>query len=159
MLAASLRAGAERPVRHAPARVLLAWPAMANHPHRSWEPAPRPANDPPPRGPYTPAVRAGGFVFVSGQTPRDPASGAVVGTTVDEQSRQTLANLRRVLEAAGARLADVVSVTVYLANAGDWDAFNVVYRETFAEPYPSRTAVGVSLRGILVEVSAVAFVG
>ena len=126
---------------------------------RRWSPAPRPAGDPPPKGPYSPAVRAGGFVYVSGQTPRDPATGDLVGTTIDAQSRQTLANLRRVLEAAGASIDDVVSVTVYLADPALWDAFNAVYRDVFRDPYPSRTAVGVALRGILVEVSAVAYVG
>jgi 2-iminobutanoate/2-iminopropanoate deaminase len=120
---------------------------------------PRPEGDPPPKGPYNPAVRAGGFVFVSGQTPRDPATGAVVGRTVAEQSQQTLENVRRVLDAAGATLDDVVSVTVYLADVASWDEFNSVYRNHFHDPYPSRTAVGVALRDILVEVSAVAYVG
>lgn len=132
---------------------------MSDRTPRRWSPAPRPAGDPPPKGPYTPAVRAGGFVYVSGQTPRDPATGDLVGTTIDVQSRQTLANLQRVLEGAGASIDDVVSVTVYLADPALWDAFNVVYRDVFRDPYPSRTAVGVALRGILVEVSAVAYVG
>lgn len=110
-----------------------------------------------PKGPYNPAVRAGPFVYVSGQVPRDPASGALLGATVAEQASATLDNLARALDAAGASLADVVSVTVYLADANDWDAFNVVYRERFAEPYPSRTVVGAQLRGILVEISAVAY--
>ena len=132
---------------------------MSDRTSRRWSPAPRPAGDPPPKGPYTPAVRAGGFVYVSGQTPRDPATGDLVGTTIDVQSRQTLANLQRVLEGAGASIDDVVSVTVYLADPALWDAFNVVYRDVFRDPYPSRTAVGVALRGILVEVSAVAYVG
>lgn len=124
-----------------------------------WSPAPSPEGDPPPKGPYSPAVRAGGFIYVSGQTPRDPATGEIVGTSVEAQSRRTLENLRRVVSAAGGTLADVVSVTVYLADMAQWNAFNGVYREFFHEPYPSRTAVGASLRGILVEVSAVAYVG
>ena len=132
---------------------------MADRSARRWSPAPRPSGDPPPKGPYTPAVRAGGFIHVSGQTPRDPATGELVGSSIDAQSRQTLANLRRVLEAAGASIDDVVSVTVYLADPTLWDAFNAVYRDVFRDPYPSRTAVGVALRGILVEVSAVAYVG
>jgi 2-iminobutanoate/2-iminopropanoate deaminase len=126
-------------------------------PRRAWTPVAPPAGDPPPKGPYTPAVRAGEFVFVSGQTPRDPATGEIVGDTIEAQSRQTLANVERVLAAAGAVLADVVSVTVYLTSVDDWDAFNAVYRERFGEPYPTRTVVGASLRGILVEVSAVAY--
>lgn len=132
---------------------------MPDTPPRRWAPVPRPAGDPPPKGPYTPAVSAGGFVFVSGQTPRDPASGAIVGSSVAEQSRQTLDNVRRVLAAAGATLDDVVSVTVYLTDVATWDEFNAVYREYFRDPYPSRTAVGVALRDIRVEVSAVAYPG
>lgn len=132
---------------------------MPELPPRRWAPAPRPAGDPPPKGPYTPAVRAGGFVFVSGQTPRDPGTGALVGRTVAEQSRQTLDNVRRVLAAAGATLDDVVSVTVYLTDVATWDEFNAVYRDYFREPFPTRTAVGVALRDILVEVSAVAYQG
>ena len=132
---------------------------MPDVPTRRWAPAPRPAGDPAPKGPYTPAVRAGGFVFVSGQTPRDPTTGALVGSTVEEQTRQTLHNVRRVLAAAGAEMRDVVSVTVYLTDVAHWEAFNGVYRELFEEPYPTRTVVGASLRGILVEVSAVAYPG
>ena len=132
---------------------------MSSSAARAWSPAPRPDGDPPPKGPYTPAVRAGGFVFVSGQTPRDPATGALVGSTVEEQTRQTLDNVRRVLAAAGAEMRDVVSVTVYLTDVAHWEAFNGVYRELFDEPYPTRTVVGASLRGILVEVSAVAYPG
>jgi 2-iminobutanoate/2-iminopropanoate deaminase len=120
---------------------------------------PRPAGDPPPKGPYTPAVRAGGFVFVSGQVPRDPVSGALAGDAIDAQARRTLDNVRRVLDAAGASLDDVVSATIYLADVTEWDAFNAVYREYFREPYPTRTVVGAALRGIRVEVSVVAFVG
>ena len=132
---------------------------MSSSAARAWSPAPRPDGAPPPKGPYTPAVRAGGFVFVSGQTPRDPATGALVGSTVEEQTRQTLDNVRRVLAAAGAEMRDVISVTVYLTDVAHWEAFNGVYRELFDEPYPTRTVVGASLRGILVEVSAVAYPG
>ena len=115
---------------------------------------------PPPKGAYSPGVRAGGFVFVSGQVPRDPRTGALVGEDdVRTQTRQTLANVAGVLAAAGASLADVVSVTVHLADVGDWAAFDAVYRETFAPPYPTRTVVGAALRGILVEVTAVAYLG
>lgn len=114
---------------------------------------------PPPKGPYSPAVRAGGFIFVSGQTPRDPVTGALVGTDVATQTRQTLSNVQALLAAAGAGLSDVVSVSVYLADVDDWAAMNSVYTEFFAAPFPSRTAVGAGLRDILVEISAVAYVG
>lgn len=123
----------------------------------TWSPVFLPADVPLPKGPYSPAVRAGNLVFVSGQVPRDPISGALVGDDVATQTRQTLSNLQRVLEQSGASLADVVSVTVYLAHADDWAAMNTVYAEMFRAPYPSRTTVGAELRGILVEISAVAY--
>ena len=112
---------------------------------------------PPPKGPYSPVVRAGGFVYVSGQTPRDPVTGALIGSDVATQTRQTLSNVQRLLEQAGAALSDVISVTVYLAHADDWDAMNAVYKEFFVPPFPSRTAVGAELRDILVEITVVAY--
>jgi len=123
----------------------------------AWIPVYLPADTPPPKGPYSPAVRAGDFVYVSGQTPRDPVTGELLGTDVASQTRGTIANLQRVLEQAGASLEDVVSVTVYLQRSDDWDAMNAVYRDVFRGPYPSRTTVGADLRGILVEISAVAY--
>jgi 2-iminobutanoate/2-iminopropanoate deaminase len=114
---------------------------------------------PPPKGPYSPAVRAGGFIYVSGQTPRDPVSGALVGSDVATQTRQTLSNVQRLLAEAGATLGDVVSVIIYLTDVDDWATMNSVYTEFFTAPFPSRTAVGVELRDILVEISAVAYVG
>jgi 2-iminobutanoate/2-iminopropanoate deaminase len=124
----------------------------------SWTPVYLPADVPPPKGPYSPAVRAGDFVYASGQVPRDPVTGELAGNDVATQTKQTLSNLQRVLEQAGASLADVVSVTIYLARADDWGAMNAVYTEFFRTPYPSRTTVGAELRGILVEISAVAYV-
>jgi 2-iminobutanoate/2-iminopropanoate deaminase len=123
----------------------------------TWTPVYLAADVPRPKGPYSPAVRAGDFVYVSGQTPRDPATGELRGNDVTSQTRSTLANLRRVLEQAGAGLEDVVSVTVYLQRADDWDAMNAVYRDVFQVPHPSRTTVGADLREILVEISAIAY--
>ncbi|HEY0780734.1 MAG TPA: RidA family protein [Gemmatirosa sp.] len=134
-------------------------------PARRWTPvalAPDAAGRaaPAPKGAYSPGVRAGGFVFVSGQVPRDPHTGALVGEDdVRAQTRQTLANVAGVLAAAGATLADVVSVSVHLADVAHWPAFDAVYREVLAPPYPTRTVVGAALRGILVEVTAIAYVG
>ncbi|MFL5560427.1 MAG: RidA family protein [Gemmatimonadaceae bacterium] len=124
----------------------------------SWTPITLGADYPPPAGPYSPAVRAGDFLYVSGQVPRDPRTGELLGATIEEQARATLTNLQRVLAAADATLGDVVSVTVYLADENDWGAFNAVYREVMTAPYPSRTVVGAGLRGILVEISGVAHV-
>ena len=125
---------------------------------RSWQPAFLAGDVPKPVGAYSPAVRAGDFVFISGQVPRDPRSGALAGDDIVSQVRGTLANVKNALAAAGATLDDVVSVTAYLADVDDWGKFNDVYKETFRAPYPTRTAIGANLRGILVEISAVAYV-
>lgn len=114
---------------------------------------------PPPRAPYSAAVKAGPFVYVSGQTPRDHLTGEVVGNDVTTQTRQTLSNVQRLVEAAGATMSNVISVTVYLTNVDDWATMNSVYTEFFTAPFPTRTAVGVDLRDIMVEISAVAYVG
>lgn len=106
-------------------------------------------------GPYTPVVetRAGGRLFViSGQAPVD-RGGAVVGTTIEAQSRATLDNCREQLEAAGVSLSDVFKVTVYLTDLGHWQRFNAVYRDYMRPPYPARTAVEAGLLpGFMVEI-------
>jgi 2-iminobutanoate/2-iminopropanoate deaminase len=111
---------------------------------------------PPPAGAYSPAVRAGDLVFVSGQVPKDPRTGAIVGSDVVEQTRQVIANAERALAAAGATLGDVVAVTAYLASTDDWAAFDGVYRELLRPPWPTRTTVGAELRGLLIEISTLA---
>lgn len=113
---------------------------------------------PPPAGAYSPGVKAGNMMFVSGQIPRDPSTGTIVGEDVVSQTKQTLANMERVLQAGGATLKNVVSVTVYLADENDWGAFDQVYRTVFAAPFPTRAVVGAQLRGILVEISCVAYI-
>jgi len=126
---------------------------------RQWQPVRLGDDVPPPVGAYSPAVKAGPFVFVSGQVPRDPVSGALIGDDVETQTRQVIANVSRAVGAAGASLSDIVSVIVYLADIGDWDRFNNVYKELMPTPYPTRTALGAGLHGFLVEMSAVAYVG
>jgi 2-iminobutanoate/2-iminopropanoate deaminase len=126
---------------------------------RQWQPVRLGGDVPPPAGAYSPAAKAGGFVFVSGQVPRDPVSGELVGDDIETQTAQVIANVGRALEAAGASLADVVSLTVYLADIDDWGRFNAAYKELMPSPYPTRTALGADLRGILIEISAVAFTG
>ena len=125
----------------------------------AWTPIHLSSDVPLPKGPYSPAVRAGDFIFASGQVPRDPVTGALAGDDVATQTRQTLSNVQRLLTEAGASMSDVVSVIIYLTDVDDWATMNSVYTEFFVAPFPSRTAVGVSLRDILVEISAVAYVG
>ncbi len=126
---------------------------------RQWQPVSLGGDVPAPAGAYSPVVKAGGFVFVSGQVPRDPATGKLAGDDVQGQTMQVVANIERALRAAGAELSDVVSVIVYLADIDDWGRFNEVYKTLMPQPYPTRTALGANLRGILVEMSAVAYVG
>ncbi len=126
---------------------------------RQWQPVLFGGNVSPPVGAYSPAVKAGGFVFVSGQVPRDPVSGELVGDDVESQTRQVIRNIERALESAGASLSDVVSMVVYLADVDDWGRFNTIYKELMSPPYPTRTAIGANLRGITIEISAVAYVG
>jgi 2-iminobutanoate/2-iminopropanoate deaminase len=125
---------------------------------RSWTPVILPAEFRPPAGAYSPGARVGNLVFVSGQVPKDPRTGQMVEGDIRQQTRTVLGNTERVLAAAGASLADVVSVTAYLADMGDWEAFNEVYRDVFGRPYPARTTVGADLRGFLVEISVIAVV-
>jgi 2-iminobutanoate/2-iminopropanoate deaminase len=123
---------------------------------RNWTSISLPAEFPAAVGAYSPAVRAGNLIFVSGQVPKDPLTGETRGSNVREQTRVVLENVERVLAAAGATLDDVVSVTAYLAQIDDWAAFNDVYREVFTAPYPARTTVGAQLHGFLVEISVIA---
>lgn len=124
-----------------------------------WSPITQGSDTPPPAGAYTPAIRAGDFLYISGQVPRDPKTGETIGTTVEEQTRQVVKNLEAVLATGGATLADVVQCTVHLADPDLWAAFNSTYKELMPQPYPTRTAVGASLRGFLVEITAVAYLG
>lgn len=125
---------------------------------RAWEAVQLPADVPAPAGAYSPVVRAGSTVFVSGQVPVDPRTRQLVGNDVTTQTKAVLANLERVLGYAGGSLADVVSVTAYLASIEYWDEFDAAYRSVFQEPYPTRTTVGAGLHGFLVEISAVAVI-
>lgn len=126
-------------------------------PERIWTPIFLPSDVPLPVGAYTPAVRAGDFIHVSGQVPRNPRTGEVAGTGIEEQTAQVLSNVRELLEAAGSSLDDVVAATIYLTNEQDWAVVNGIWKATFSAPYPSRTTIGANLRGILIEVTVVAY--
>lgn len=110
---------------------------------------------PTPAGPYSHAVVANGFVFVSGQGPQDPASGQMPDN-FEAQVRQTLRNLQTILEGAGSGLDHVVKVNAYLTDLTRFAAFNAVYREFFQDGPPVRTTVATALLGILVEIDCIA---
>ena len=110
-------------------------------------------------GPYSQAVDSGhGLVFVSGQLPIDPATGAFPEGGVKEQTRQSLLNTQAILEAAGLGLANVVKTTVFLADMGDFAAMNEVYATFFSAPFPARCAFAVKTlpKGALVEIESIA---
>ena len=96
---------------------------------------------PAPKGPYSPALRAGGFIFVSGQGPIDPQTGEVLRGTIAQQTELVLNNLRLILEAAGSSLARVVKTNVYLDKIEDFAAMNEVYATVFAKDPPARTTI------------------
>ena len=110
-------------------------------------------------GPYSQAVDSGaGLVFLSGQLPIDPATGAFPEGGIQAQTRQSLRNVQAILAAAGLSMANVVKTTVFLADMGDFAAMNEVYAEFFAEPFPARSAVAVKSvpKGALVEIECIA---
>lgn len=118
---------------------------------------------PAPIGPYSQAVSAGGFVFLSGQIPLSPLTGEVVGSTAAEQVVQVLANLVAVLAAAGSHPAKVVKTTIFLTDLADFAAVNEAYGKVFGTegPAPARSTVQVAAlpKGVKVEIEAVAVVG
>jgi reactive intermediate/imine deaminase len=113
---------------------------------------------PPPGGPYSQAIRSGGFVFLAGQGPFRPDGSKVEGP-FEDQARQTLNNLQAVAEAAGASLADAVRVGVYLRDMSNFAALNRIYAEFFGDPMPARTTIQSDLPGFEIEVDAVLAVG
>lgn len=110
-------------------------------------------------GPYCQAVVHNGIVYTSGQIPLDPATGAVVGTTIEEQSRQVLENLSAVLAAAGTDMTKTIKTTCFLSDMDNFGAFNTVYAEYFTgKPARSCVAVRTLPKGVLVEVECIAVV-
>ena len=119
-----------------------------------------PPGAPTPRGPYSPAVRAGDNIYVSGQIPIDPITGQVISGDIQVETRQVLTNIKSILEGCGASLADVVRCGVYLINADDFKAMNEIYSEFFGEAKPARTTIIVAalpLKDAKVEIDAIAY--
>ena len=108
--------------------------------------------------PYSQAIKANGFVFVSGQLALKPDHAEIVGDTIAEQTEQVLANLRAILEAAGSGLDRLVKTTVFLQDLGDFNGMNEVYRQHVGDQPPARSTVEVAKlpSGALVEIEAIA---
>ena len=118
------------------------------------------AGAPKPQGPYSTVVRAGDFLFLSGQGPVDPETGLMQSeATVQEQTRLVLKNLQTVLRGCGADLEDVVKCSVFLLDVNDFAAMNEAYAEVFGATKPSRTTVGAGMvaAGMKVEIECVAY--
>ena len=109
-------------------------------------------------GPYSQALKAGGFVWCSGQIPIDPVTNTIVATTIEDQTRQAIGNLRAVLEAAGTDLSHVVKTTVFIKDMNDFAALNKVYAELFGDTKPARSCVEVARlpKDVKVEIECVA---
>ena len=109
-------------------------------------------------GPYSQAIQVGNLVYTSGQISIDPSTGSLVEGGVKEQARQSLLNVKAILEEAGLTMSNVVKTTVFMADMNDFAEMNAVYAEFFTEPYPARSAVAVKTlpKGALVEIEVIA---
>ena len=109
-------------------------------------------------GPYSQAIQVGNLVYTSGQIPVNPATGVFIEGGIKEQTRQSLTNVKAILEEAGLSMSNVVKTTVFMADMGDFAEMNAVYAEFFSEPYPARSAVAVKTlpKGALVEIEVIA---
>ena len=112
-------------------------------------------------GPYSQAVKAGEYLFISGQLPIDPGTGEFAGNDIETQTKQVLDNLKAILGAAGMELRDVVRMDVFMADLNSFAAMNAVYSEYFPSLFPARAAVEVSRlpKDSLIEISAIAYKG
>ena len=110
-------------------------------------------------GPYSQAIQVGNLVYTSGQIPINPATGAFPDGGIQAQARQSLNNIRAILEEAGLSMNNVVKTTVFLADMNDFAEVNSIYAEFFSEPYPARSAVAVKTlpKGALIEIEVVAY--
>lgn len=118
-----------------------------------------PSHDRPrPIGPYSPTVRAGDLLFISGQIPLDPATGGMVAGGIAVQTRRVLESIRALLSDAGLSTGAVVRTTVYLADMGDFQVMNEAYAQFFAEPYPARSTIQAAglPRDARIEIDAIA---
>ena len=115
-------------------------------------------NAPKALGPYSQALKAGGFIYCSGQIPINPATNTIEAVTIEDQTRQAITNLKNVLEKAGSSLANVVKTTVFIKDMNDFAALNGVYAELFAPNKPARSCVEVARlpKDVKVEIECIA---
>ena len=108
-------------------------------------------------GPYSQAIKVPGLMFVSGQTPLDPATGELVGTEINAQTARVLDNVKGIVESQGRTMADVVKTTVFLKDMNDFAAMNKIYASYFPEPAPARSTIQVARlpKDALVEIEAI----
>ena len=117
-----------------------------------------PPDAPTPRGPYSPAVRAGDFIYVSGQGPIDVTTDKLSNGDIRHETKLVLNNIKRILEASGASMKDVVKCSVFLRDPAEFHAMNEVYKEYFGDHRPARTTVGCSfVSDMRVEIDCVAY--
>ena len=109
--------------------------------------------------PFSPAIKAGGFVFVSGQASVDERTGQIISDKFENEFRRSMENVKRILAAAGTDLKHVVQVRSYVKDAKDLPEYNTLYREYFSEPFPARTTITNCLGKVLFEIDVVAYVG
>ena len=109
-------------------------------------------------GPYSQAIQVGNLIYTSGQIPIDPATGVFAEGGIKEQTRQSLTNVKAILEEVGLTMSNVVKTTVFMADMNDFADMNSVYADFFTEPYPARSAVAVKTlpKGALVEIEVIA---
>ena len=115
-------------------------------------------NAPKALGPYSQALKAGGFIYCSGQIPINPATNTIEAVTIEDQTRQAITNLKNVLEKAGSSLANVVKTTVFIKDMNDFAALNGVYTELFGDTKPARSCVEVARlpKDVKVEIECIA---
>jgi 2-iminobutanoate/2-iminopropanoate deaminase len=116
-------------------------------------------NAPQPLGPYSQGIKAGNMLFVSGQGPIDPKTGKMLGEDIETQTRQTMQNIKAIVEASGFSMSDLVKVSIYLKNASDFQKMNEIYRTFFSQNPPTRTTVqtGFVNLSMLIEIDAIAY--
>jgi 2-iminobutanoate/2-iminopropanoate deaminase len=107
---------------------------------------------------YSQAIKVGNIVYVAAQGPFDPETGKLVGKTFEVQTRRALENMKAILEESGAKLSDVVKVTVNLGDGAEFNLFNQIYNQYFTYPYPARTITPASMGPIMVQIDVIAHI-